>query len=67
MQVDWGKVLTTNLAIVAGIVLVFRGDNTTGSVLISTALGYTWGNGRSIAKGVDSVPMLARRSRVTDG
>lgn len=60
IQVEWGKVIIAVTAILTGIVLIIVGEHTAGVGMVTTIVGYTFGNGRLISTGKAPVPMIAK-------
>jgi hypothetical protein len=69
MEIEYGKLLVL-FSLVVGIIIlmaVHAIDSGSGLPILTTALGYTVGNGRLASKGKSTVPMLGRRTlRLSD-
>lgn len=63
MQIEWGKLIVLSLAVAGAVLLLALGRISEGAGvgIITGALGYTFGNGRLMARGKEPVPMIRRR------
>lgn len=63
VYVDWGKLAQIVIIITATVILGLAGvlDKATTALIVGTASGYVFGNGKSVRAGHPQAPLIGRR------
>lgn len=67
LEIQWGKVVTNIGALIAGIILIIKGEVALGSNMVTGVLLYSYGNGRLVTKGEAPSNMIQTPQPPTNG